>query len=264
MKKAVFFDIDGTLIDVSVGQIHISGKVRTALNDLKAAGHLIFIASGRPLDFLDAELVNFGFNGFVLMNGAVAVIDNKIIFKDAINQQIIRDVCSYCDKENIEYVLESHPKVYLHKHFKLLETFYDSIGIDTKKFERDFNIDDFSTYKIEFLTNRDDAGQLYYNLMQMPTLTGITDPFHCQNLELYAQKNSKASGILHVLDYLGIDLNQSYAFGDGLNDVEMIKTIGCGMAMENGNPKLKELAKYIVPSVQDDGVAYGIYNYILD
>ena len=43
----------------------------------------------------------------------------------------------------------------------------------------------------------------------------------------------------------------------------MIQTVGCGMAMGNGNSKLKALAKHVVPSVHEDGVAYGIENYIL-
>ena len=70
MRKAIFFDIDGTLIDASKGMVHLSEKVRKALIALKRAGNYIFIASGRPLDFLDPEIVNFGFNGFLLMNGA--------------------------------------------------------------------------------------------------------------------------------------------------------------------------------------------------
>ena len=263
MKKAVFFDIDGTLIDASVGMTLMSDKVRKALSALKEAGHYIFIASGRPLDYLDPELVNFGFNGFVLMNGAVVLIDGKVIFAEAIDPKIVDDVCKFCDAENTEYILESHPKVYLKKEFKLSELFFASFDIDILKFERKFNIGDFPTYKMEFLTDRADAGDIYYKLLQTPTLTGINDPFHSDNLELYSEKNTKASGILHALEYHGVDVKYSYAFGDGLNDIEMIQTVGCGMAMGNGNSKLKALAKHVVPSVHEDGVAYGIENYIL-
>ena len=263
MKKAIFFDIDGTLIDASVGMTLMSTRVRDALNALKEAGNYIFIASGRPLDYLDPELVNFGFNGFVLMNGAVVVINNEVIFAEAIDPKVVKEVCQFCDAEDTEYILESHPKVYLKEEFKLSEIFFANFDIDILKFERKFNIDDFPTYKMEFLTDRADAGEIYYKLLQTPTLTGINDPFHSDNLELYSAKNTKASGILHALDYLGVDIKDSYAFGDGLNDIEMIQTVGCGMAMGNGNPKLKSLAKYVVPSVHEDGVAFGIENYIL-
>ena len=263
MKKAVFFDIDGTLIDAMSNHLLLTDRVAKAINNLKAAGHYVFIASGRPLDFIDPKIANFGFDGFVLMNGAVVVINGEVIFAEEIDHRVVEDVCKFCDANDTEYIFESHPKVYLSKDFKSSELFFANLDINILKFVRDFKIGNFPTYKMEFLTNRPDAGEIYYKLLQTPTLTGINDPFHCDNLELYARKNSKASGILHALEHLGIDINNSYAFGDGLNDIEMIQTVGCGMAMGNGNEKLKRLAKHVLPSVADDGVAYGIERYIL-
>ena len=265
MKKAIFFDIDGTLIDASKGMIHLSDRVRKALQALKNAGDYIFIASGRPLDFLDPELVNFGFNGFVLMNGAVVVIEDKVIFSEAIDKAIIKDIVSTCERMKIEYILQSHPKVYLKTNFKRMENFYISFKIDVNKFEREFNPDDLQVYKMEFQTAdaRTDVASIYKKWLNSPELTGIVDPFHRNNMEIYSRKNSKGSGILHALKYLGIAVKNSYAFGDGFNDLEMIQTVGCGMAMGNGNSKLKRLAKHVVPSVYEDGVAYGIEHYIL-
>ena len=265
MKKAVFFDIDGTLIDASKGMVHLSDKVRVALNALKQSGNYIFIASGRPLDFLDPELVNFGFNGFLLMNGAVVIIDNEVVFAEPIDKSIINDIVATCEKFKIEYILQSHPKVYLKNNFKRMENFYISFKIDVNRFVREFNPTDLQVYKMEFQTAdaRTDIATLYKKWLNSPELTGIVDPFHRNNMELYSRKNSKGSGILHALEHLGIDIKDSYAFGDGLNDLEMIQTVGCGMAMGSGNDKLKKLAKYVVPGVHEDGVAYGIYKHIL-
>ena len=266
MRKAIFFDIDGTLIDASKGMVHLSEKVRKALIALKRAGNYIFIASGRPLDFLDPEIVNFGFNGFLLMNGAVVIIDNKIVFSEAIDKAIIENIIATCERMKIEYILQSHPKVYLKKNFHRMEKFYISFDIDVNNFVREFNNDDLPpVYKMEFQTAdaRIDVKNIYDKWLNSPELTGISDPFHRNNIELYSRKNSKGSGILHALEYLNIDVSNSYAFGDGLNDLEMIQTVGCGMAMDNGNQKLKNLAKHVVPSVHNDGVAYGIYKYIL-
>ena len=265
MKKAIFFDIDGTLIDASKGMIHLSDKVRSALNALKNSGNYIFIASGRPLDFLDPELVNFGFNGFLLMNGSVVIVDDKVVFAEAIDKTIIDDIVSTCEKFKIEYILQSHPKVYLKKNFKRMENFYVSFKIDVNNFVREFNPGDLPVYKMEFQTAdaRTDVAALYKKWLNSPELTGIVDPFHRNNMELYSSKNSKGSGILHALEYLGIDVKNSYAFGDGLNDIEMIQTVGCGMVMSSGNDKLKKFAKHVVPGVHEDGVAYGIHKYIL-
>lgn len=265
MRKAVFFDIDGTLIDASKGMVHISDKVKAALNDLKEAGNYIFIASGRPLDFLDKELVDFGFNGFVLMNGSVVIIDGKVIYNKPLDKEIIKEIISTCERMKIEYVLQGHPDVYLKLNFKRLENFYTSFGIDVSKFVREFNSNEPDVYKIEFQTSdaRTDIAALYKKWLSDPELTGIVDPFHRNNMELYSRKISKATGILEALKYLDIKVKHSYAFGDGLNDLEMIQTVGCGLAMGNGNEKLKKLATYVVPGVHEDGVAYGIHKYIL-
>ena len=66
-KKAVFFDIDGTLINIMKGQTQIAPAVKKAIRALRAAGNCTFIASGRPYAYLDPELVQQDlFDGYVL------------------------------------------------------------------------------------------------------------------------------------------------------------------------------------------------------
>ena len=66
-----------------------------------------------------------------------------------------------------------------------------------------------------------------------------------------------------VLKHLNIDVKNSYAFGDGYNDKEMIQTVGTGFVMGTAKDDLKQFADHIVPSVHDDGVAVGIEKFIL-
>ena len=65
------------------------------------------------------------------------------------------------------------------------------------------------------------------------------------------------------MEKLGLPREQSFAFGDGLNDLEMMDTVGTALVMGNGQPELKEKADFIVPTVAEDGVAYGVEHYIL-
>ena len=84
-----------------------------------------------------------------------------------------------------------------------------------------------------------------------------------KNFELYAKKNTKASGIIKALEILNIPIENSYAFGDGNNDIEMLSTVGCGIAMGNASDEVKGHAKVVTDTVQNDGVASGIEKYIL-
>ncbi len=83
-----------------------------------------------------------------------------------------------------------------------------------------------------------------------------------KSFELYSKSNTKATGILKVLDFLDIPIENSYAFGDGKNDIEMLSTVGCGIAMGNAEDYVKEHAKEVTDTVQNDGVALGIERFI--
>ena len=58
----------------------------------------------------------------------------------------------------------------------------------------------------------------------------------------------------HVLDYYGVSKEDTFGFGDGTNDIEMIKFAGVGVAMGNADDSLKEIADYITESVDEDGI----------
>lgn len=266
MTKAIFFDIDGTLLDGIGGITSITDRVKAALKRLKSAGHYIFIATGRPYAFLQREILNFGFDGFVLLNGAVIMYDGKIIFKQALDNAAVKKICDYAVSEGIEYMLEGHPQVYFRREFKAVEDFFHKINVDYSDFVRDFEIDDAVTYKIECVTFRKDVENLdviYKKILETEGFTGWSDPFRFKSLEVSSSKITKAEGIFCMLNHIGVDVKNSYAFGDGYNDIQMIERVGTGIAMGTASDYLKSKAKFVVPSVHEDGVAIGIEKYIL-
>ncbi len=266
MTKAIFFDIDGTLLDGNGGIFFLTEKVKSALRRLKSAGHYIFIATGRPYAFLQSEILNFGFDGFVILNGAVVIVDGKIIFQSTLDNAAVKKICEYAESENIEYILESHPQIYFRRDAKAIEDFFHKIRVDYSNFVRDFDIDDVPVFKVECVTFRRDVETLdkvYKKILSTPGFTGWSDPFRFKSLEVSAVNVTKAEGVLRVLNHIGVDVKNSYAFGDGYNDTEMLTRVGTGIAMNTADENLKRRAKFVVPSVHDDGVAVGIEKYIL-
>lgn len=266
MNKAIFFDIDGTILAVGGGTRSITPRVRAAMKALQAAGDKIFIATGRPYAFLYKEILEFGFDGFVTSNGALVLVGGEVIFKVDVDLEGIKKICALAESENIEYIIESYPNNYVPRDFKVAERFLEKIGVDYSEFIRDFDIDKISVTKIECVSERTDAENLdviYKKMLATPGFTGWADPYHFMSMEIYSDKVSKATGILKVLEHFGIPVENSYAFGDGHNDAEMIQTVGTGIVMGTAKDELKKLAKYVVPSVHEDGVAVGIENFIL-
>ncbi|MDO4643382.1 MAG: HAD hydrolase family protein, partial [Cardiobacteriaceae bacterium] len=83
--------------------------------------------------------------------------------------------------------------------------------------------------------------------------------WHPHAVDLLHSTGSKARGIRAVCDILGIDLADTMAFGDELNDLEMFKTVGFGVAMGDGRDELKALAKYVTGTLEE----HGIYNALV-
>ena len=266
MKKAIFFDIDGTIIDKEHGIPKLTPRVQKAMKNLQQEGNYIFIATGRPHSFMQKDILDFGFDGFVMSNGALIMMNGEVLFQSKLDSHAVKKLCDFAESENIEYMLESYPNTYWKKNFKACEDFFKKIGVDYSGFTTDFDIEKISVSKMEFISARKDLENVeiaYKKILEEPGFTGWADPFHFKTMEVYSDKISKATGILKVLEHLNIDVKNSYAFGDGYNDKEMIQTVGTGFVMATAKDDLKKFASEIVPSVQDDGVAIGIEKFIL-
>lgn len=241
MKKAIFFDIDGTLIDCTRGITEITKGVKKSIRKLQTEGNYIFIATGRPYAFISEELLKFGFDGFVFTNGAQVVFRDELIYKQAIKKDVIKKVINNFEKFKIEYILQGEKYSYMKSEYEELGAYYDSFSISRKYIKSEYNMSDIDIYKIEMLCKSKEAEEYCLSLQG--------DEFDCNHnissniFEVYSRIETKASGIMKVLGHLNISVENSYAFGDGINDIEMLEAVGCGIAMGNASDKVKSHSK---------------------
>jgi Cof subfamily protein (haloacid dehalogenase superfamily) len=261
MKKAIFLDIDGTLIDCLNGLTDITLTVKKAIRVVQANGDYVFLATGRPYAFLSEALLNFGFDGFILTNGSQVKTKKDIIFQEPLNKSFINDVVNNFEELNIQYILQGEIYSYIKEKCKEFFSFYDSYSISRKYLKTKYTLEDVNTYKIEMLCN-DKKGIDYCCSLGNDIYDNIHN-FSQKSFELYSKKNTKATGILKALDYLHIPVKNSYAFGDGINDIEMLSAVGCGIAMGNASDEVKTYANKITDTVHNDGIALGIKKFIL-
>lgn len=263
MKKAVFFDIDGTLIDCLNGLTDLSPNVKQAIRHLQSEGHYVFIATGRPYAFLSEAILSFGFDGYILTNGAQVMIQNETIYKEALDFTFVKDAIAEFEQRQIQYMLQSDCYSYMKDHCKEFYQFFDHIGVSRNYLVSDYNLEDVQTQKIEMLCPNDEAMDFCLSLVKQNPDYDYVHSISDRMFELYAKKNTKATGILTALKHLGIPVEQSYAFGDGKNDIEMLSTVGCGIAMGNASDEVKSYAHQVTDHVLEDGVATGIKKFIL-
>ncbi|TFG83945.1 MAG: HAD-IIB family hydrolase [Erysipelotrichales bacterium] len=91
-----------------------------------------------------------------------------------------------------------------------------------------------------------------FNVITYPTTSSC---------EIIGNGINKASGIQHVLNHFGGDLQDCFAVGDSMNDYEMIQACGVGIAMGNADPKVKNVADYITDDVDHDGIAKAFHHF---
>lgn len=255
MNKIIFFDMDGTLLysENNINPI-INDETKRILKQVQEKGHLLFIASGRPYAFLAKNVTDFHFDGYVLANGAVALYQGQRLHHIPMERNLVEYVVSEFEKRKIEYILQTEYYSYLAKENKLMENFYDHCSVNYDYIIRDFKSEDYfeQVVKIEMLPQGTDniafCRQLegeHFHLMGQPPYT----------FELYSKKMSKAVGIKKVLEELHIPIENSYAFGDGENDIEMLQTVGYGIAMGNAGDEVKSSADDVCLPVNENGVA---------
>ena len=261
MKRAIFFDIDGTLLDCQKGIMDIRPRVKKAIRSLQENGDYVFIATGRPYAFLNETILNFGFNGFVLTNGAHVTIDDKSIYKDSIDREFIKEATRNFEDLNIQYMLQGEKYSYMKDGYEEFYSIFDTFNISRKYLTGDYDIDNVDTYKIEMLCSNKSGVDYCLDL-------GGDDYEYIHNVEnstfeFYSKKNTKATGILKALEYLNIPIENSYAFGDGKNDIQMLSTVGCGIAMGYASDEVKNYAKKVTDTVENDGIAVEIEKFML-
>jgi len=249
LQKAIFFDIDGTLVNAA-GEVPVSAL--QSIDKARKRGHRIFIATGRSKAGLVGELGNIKFDGMVLGSGAYIECENKTLYRKTISNGQLTDIVNCLFSEGADIIFETEDKVYLPMNHEInlwgdnVEYYYardwESITNIHKFIYRNSKSDMDSLQKRfsdQFLILPNSFGEVQGEFSGEVTEIGVT----------------KKTGIRRIQEHLDINRKDIIAFGDNWNDIEMIKYAGIGIAMGNGVEELKAVADIVTPSVEDDGVA---------
>ena len=258
MNKALFFDVDGTLIDSYHDNRHITPALARELARVQSLGHKIFLSSGRSRLLLTPELLEPGFDGMVLINGGSVELGDVPIYEERMGTELAAATARYLEEHRCEYHIVTAREIYTRRENHELRAFFARADHAEEIFTFDYELEDVlpRAIKMEAMVAREDRPRVTADVARAlgPRITcdghGGEGTF-----ELYPTAISKAKGIEVVLDRLGIDARDAYGFGDGTNDLEMIRFCGCGVAMGNAEEAVKAEADLVCPPVWEDGLA---------
>ena len=159
------------------------------------------------------------------------------------------------DKLNLNIALISQNECYLYKDEDTRSHLsYDPLHIpipETKKYMGE------NIYQINLFCE-----DKYLDIYKKETKDVTYSRLDNYGYDIYAINQTKATGIKHLIDHLGIDQKDTIAFGDGHNDASMVRYAGIGVAMENAVQDLKDIADEITLSNEEDGIAVSLYKHM--
>lgn len=255
MIKAIFFDIDGTLVSFNTHQIPES--TRKALALVREKGIKIFIATGRHQSAIN-NLGDETFDGFVTMNGSYCVNkQGEAIYKHRIPSKDIEALVDYLEQK------ESFPCIFVQEHQLLMNYKNDKVEqiFDQLSFPEppSGNLRDVPADNVYQLIAFFEAHQEERIMQILPGCESTRwSPLFT---DVVPKGSNKSVGIDKLLESYGITLQETMAFGDGGNDIAMLKHVGLGIAMGNAEAEVKNAADYITDGVEADGIYHALKHF---
>lgn len=251
--KAIFFDIDGTLVPINGKQIPISA--RKSIEALRAKGIKTIIATGRhSSEIKGLPVMDTKFDGYLTLNGSLILDETMQAYAGTPIPKGDMEVLSQMFLvSKIPFIMIGEKKRYIN--------FVNSTVVDVQS-STNGTIPDIDNYE----------GEDIYQIVafipphQREILKSILDEcsitsWNEMGIDIIPKGAGKQVGITAYLEANGLTPDNIMAFGDGENDIEMLKLAGIGVAMGNASDKVKAAADYVTDGVDVDGVEHALKHF---
>lgn len=260
-QKAVFLDIDGTMVDAN-GEIPASTK--EAIKRAKANGHKMVVCSGRSRFQIYEELLNLGFSGIVGAAGAFVVVDGEEIYHAYIDAEHRKSSYEYLERHGFLFCYQADDGVVLNQRScDGMIGLFREMGMDEKRLEHLIGRMHLTE---EPWKNEKNEKIIYYNApFPVEKVHADMEPYFdavaisLDGMDEYAGEIgingiNKSTGMEIYLNRVGIKRENSIALGDGPNDLQMMEYAGIGVAMGNAREDVKERADMVTDAIGEDGL----------
>ncbi len=252
--KAAFFDIDGTILSHRTHAV--PEDTRKALYGLRERGIKIFTSTGRHmLELEQLPIPDIEFDGYVLLNGQLCLDHRrKVLAGSPIEEYDIQQVLPLFQKRELPIVFVEKDRIYINfidERVRIAQEAISTALPELGEYHPGTHI-----YLVSIFSSRKDV---YEVLERMP---------HCKltwwaeyGTDIIAKTGGKVTGMKQILDIHGIRPEEIIAFGDGENDIEMMEYSGIGVAMGNGEDRVKKCADYVTDDIDEGGILHALQHF---
>lgn len=267
MKKLLALDIDGTLTN---SKKEITPATLEKLIEVQEKGHIVAVASGRPLPGIRRiaqELDLFRFGGYVLAFNGGRIVNYRtgdIVYQAALDNEVVKQIYDYCTAASCGMVTYEGDRVITGTPVDGYMTFEASINnMELMRLDNFREYIDFPLNKCLLTAEPERAERIEAELIErFGDRVNIfrSEPYF---VEITPPNVHKAASLEKLLEFLGMKVGDLVACGDGYNDLTMIEYAGVGVAMANAQDIVKEHADYVTLSNDEDGLVPVIDRFIL-
>ncbi|CAD2094956.1 haloacid dehalogenase-like hydrolase, putative [Plasmodium vinckei] len=264
--KIAFIDLDGTLLNdrYKISKLNIESLVKAQNKGIK-----IVFATGRPI-FLanyvigkDAKKNNLSLVPGIYLNGGITYGPNgDRIIDNYIDEKLVMDIYNFSKENNfvrrmfwcsLEKAHTFENNEYIDEYLNIVPIMPDIIDEETLK--------NTKIYKIVIRSDKENLSSVLKMYQEK-----FSDRIRVANtfktyIELFLHNTNKFEGVKALCKHFDIILNDALAIGDAENDIEMLQGVGTSISVQNAPSKIKECAKYVGPSNNDDAVHHALRTF---
>ncbi len=270
--KMIGLDLDGTLL---TDKKELTARTKAVISSALRRGIVVLVATGRPWMGIPEELRNFPGMRYALTSNGARIIDaqeERVIEEHLLSPELALQALEICGKydtlqevyfdgqgyapaDKMAVVERYHRNPSMCEYMRNTRIPVDNIAELVKEENRGLD-------KVQALfADMEERTQAWRELREVSGLELVGSLRY--NIEINTAGVNKGTGLVNLGKVLGIKREEIMAFGDGDNDIVMLKEVGIGVAMANAEDKVKETADYITLSNEEDGVAEAIEKLVL-
>ncbi len=254
--KAIFFDIDGTLVSFKTHQV--PQETKDAIKRLRERGIKVFVATGRMLKMVHV-LDDIEFDGYITYNGALCVDSTKenVIFKNTVPQDELEALAKRLKEDLFPVSFMCKDEMYVNYMHELVTKVAEIVEVEPPIVKPVEEVIKEDVFQMCIYVDEPKLQQILSETL--PGCVGM------RWIELFADVNvkgmNKQLGIDKILEHFNIPLECAMAFGDGGNDIPMLQHVPYGVAMGNSNDAVKAAAWYVTGDVDEGGLADALNHF---